>query len=129
MVLRTSANPTFIIHQKDYSIKKPIAGQFLLNFKGEIVNINKSMKEKIRKILEIVKGLFIFIFKFIAILILIAILIYITPKIVDFLRPKAWTLFVYSTDMPDTDYLIQRIDGYQSQTECLEKGLSHFFGA
>jgi len=72
--------------------------------------------------LETIEEFFLLILRIIAILILIAILIYMTPKIVDFLRPKTWTLFIYSTDLPNTDYLIQRIDGYRSQTECLERG-------
>jgi hypothetical protein len=80
------------------------------------------MEEKNKKILETVKTFIHFAFKFVAILILIVLLISITPKIINFLRPKTWTLFIYSTNTPNTDYLIQRIDGYKSQRECLEKG-------
>jgi hypothetical protein len=64
--------------------------------------------------------------KIIGIIILSILLIWITPKIIskvrDFFRDKSWTLFLYSSEIPDTDYLILRIDGYNSKTECLEKG-------
>jgi len=65
-------------------------------------------------------------FKIIGIIILLILLIWIAPKIIskirDFFRDKSWTLFLYSSEIPDTDYLILRIDGYNSKTECLEKG-------
>jgi hypothetical protein len=65
-------------------------------------------------------------FKLIGMIILLILLIWIAPKIVstirDSFREKYWTLFLYSADTPNTDYLIQRIDGYKSQRECLEKG-------
>ncbi|KPJ56555.1 hypothetical protein AMJ49_04570 [Parcubacteria bacterium DG_74_2] len=93
------------------------------------------MKEKIREgiselrkiwegIIAVIETILGFIFKIIGILIIIALLIYAVPKIIDFLRIKTWTLFLYSTETPDTDYLIQRIDGYKTQTECLEKGFN-----
>lgn len=38
-------------------------------------------------------------------------------------RPKSWTLFLYSSPTPDIYYQTNRIDGYKSQTECIEKGI------
>lgn len=40
------------------------------------------------------------------------------------MKPKYWTLFIYSTSSPDRDYLMQRIDGYDRQTDCIEKGFT-----
>ena len=41
----------------------------------------------------------------------------------EILRPKIWSLFIYSTFSPDMNHLINRIDGYNQQTECLESGI------
>jgi hypothetical protein len=65
-------------------------------------------------------------FKIVGIIILSILLIWIALKIIskirDSFRDKSWTLFLYSSEIPDTNYLILRIDGYNSKTECLEKG-------
>jgi hypothetical protein len=42
----------------------------------------------------------------------------------DTIRPKAWTLFLYSSETPDTEEENARIEGYKSKTTCLEKGLT-----
>lgn len=43
----------------------------------------------------------------------------------NLVRPKSWTLFIYSSATPDTDYQINRIDGYSRQSECLEAGIKY----
>jgi len=43
---------------------------------------------------------------------------------VDQFRPKSWTLFLYSSPRPNTDYQTSKIEGYSRKTECLEKGLT-----
>src|SRR3989344_2404052 len=35
-----------------------------------------------------------------------------------------WNLFIYKSLNPDIDYRTARIEGYQSQTDCIEKGIS-----
>lgn len=45
-------------------------------------------------------------------------------KTQDAIRPKSWTLFIYKSETPDTDYEKARIDTYNSQTACIEKGIT-----
>ena len=92
--------------------------------KEKIKNLITELKHLWKGIITIGGGVLRFIFKIIGIVIVIVLLIYAVPKIIDFLRIKTWTLFLYSTETPDTNYLIQRIDGYKTQTECLEKGFN-----
>lgn len=64
-------------------------------------------------------------FKTILILIIFVLVgIWLFGKIQDGLRPKSWTLFVYQSETPDTYAQKARIDTYQNQTTCIEKGIS-----
>jgi hypothetical protein len=81
----------------------------------------RNLWEKIIKLIKSILGL---VLKVIVIIIIIVILINAAPKVIDFFKVKTWSLFIYSTETPNTNYLIQRIDGYKSQTECMEKGIS-----
>lgn len=57
-------------------------------------------------------------------MIVIVVGIWLFGKIQDALRPKSWTLFVYQSETPDIHAEKARIDSYQSQTTCIEKGIS-----
>lgn len=41
------------------------------------------------------------------------------------MRPKSWTLFIYNSASPDINEQKARIDTYNNQTTCIEKGLSY----
>jgi hypothetical protein len=43
--------------------------------------------------------------------------------VVDSVRPKAWTLFLYSSETPNTEEESSRVEGYANKTACLEKGI------
>ena len=90
----------------------------ILGHKGEVEESRSIWK----RTLAIVRSIFKFILKGIGVIIIIVLLVNAIPKVIDFFRPKSWTLFLYSSETPDTYYEVQRIEGYNSQTECLEKG-------
>lgn len=54
--------------------------------------------------------------------IIILIVFVVGNLITDSSNTKDWTLFLYSSEQPHHMHLIQRIDGYENQTDCLEKG-------
>ena len=37
---------------------------------------------------------------------------------------KSWTLFLYTSEIPDLDYKEQAIEGYKDKVSCTEKGFS-----
>lgn len=60
----------------------------------------------------------------ITLIILVVVGIWLFGKIQDALRPKSWTLFIYQSASPDIDAQKARIDTYNSQTTCIEKGIA-----
>lgn len=59
----------------------------------------------------------------ITIVIVMVVGIWLFGKIQDAARPKSWTLFIYQSESPDFYSQKARIDTYQNQTSCIEKGI------
>jgi|SRR3989344_1347733 len=47
-----------------------------------------------------------------------------TSNYIPEIKVKGWTLFLFSSSSPDTDYQTHRIDGYSSSQECVQQGLA-----
>lgn len=72
------------------------------------------MKEKIKIIIVII--------------VVIALLIWMAPKVIDFLTPDTWTLFVCETKLNEYECMENKyeIPGFKSKNECLLEGAKNF---
>lgn len=60
----------------------------------------------------------------ITLVIVIVIGVWLFGKIQDAIRPKSWTLFVYSSKNPDMNYLLNRADNL-TKDSCITTGLAY----
>lgn len=101
--------------------------------------MNKSMKEKIKEVInelrKIWQGIiattqivFNLVLKIIGIIIIIVLLIWIAPKIIDFLTPDTWTLFVCKSKLNEAECYENsyEIPGFKTKKDCLLEGASRF---
>lgn len=51
--------------------------------------------------------------------------IWLVGKIQDAARPKSWTLFLYSSENPDMNYLLNRVDNLSSKDVCISTGYAY----
>lgn len=61
----------------------------------------------------------------IAIVIVIVVGIWLFGVLRDVLRPKSWTLFLYSSENPDMNYLLNRVDNLSSKDICTATGFAY----
>lgn len=61
----------------------------------------------------------------VTIVILIVIGIWLFGKLQDAMRSKSWTLFIYSSENPDMNNLLNRVDNLSSKDVCISTGYAY----